>query len=170
MPQDNTLIAVLFLIAVAILLQASSMVGIWLSVRKIPGQIEDIRTDVKQRIDPLAQSVTEIVANSREPVKNISTNLEEISRILRDRAGSVDTTVAELVDRSRLQIIRVDQMISNLVDKVETTSDAVQQNVLVPIRELSAVVKGVRTGLEFLFARRGSSSVTEATQDEQMFI
>jgi len=170
MPQDNTLIAVLFLIAVAILLQASSMVGIWLSVRKIPGQIEDIRTDVKQRIDPLAQSVTEIVANSREPVKNISTNLEETSRILRDRAGSVDTTVAELVDRSRLQIIRVDQMISNLVDKVETTSDAVQQNVLVPIRELSAVVKGVRTGLEFLFARRGSSSVTEATQDEQMFI
>jgi hypothetical protein len=170
MPQDNLLIVVLFLVAIAILLQASAMVGIWTSVRKIPGQIESIRADVKQRLDPLAQSVTEIVSNSREPVRSISTNLAEISEILRNRAGHVDTTVADLVDRSRLQIIRVDQMISNLVEKVETTTDEVQRNVLTPIREVAAVVKGVRTGLEFLFARRHSRSAPEATQDEQMFI
>ena len=170
MPQDNLLIAVLVLVAVAIIMQASAMTGIWLSVRKIPGQIESIRNDVKQRLDPLTQSVTEIVANSREPVRSISTDLAEISRILRDRAGHVDAAVADLVDRSRLQIIRVDQMVSSLVEKVETTSDAVQQNVLAPIQEVAAVAKGVRTGLEFLFSRRRSAGVTEATQDEQMFI
>lgn len=170
MPQDNMLTVVLVLVAIAIVLQASAMVGIWLTVRKIPGQIEGVRSDVKQRLDPLAQSVTEIVANSREPVRNISTNLAEISRILRDRTGQLDSTVAEMVDRSRLQIIRVDQMISTLVDKVETTSDVVQQNVLAPIQEVAAIVKGVRTGLEFLFSRRRSTSVSDATQDEQMFI
>jgi ABC-type transporter Mla subunit MlaD len=169
MPQDNLLIVILLLVAVAIVMQASAMAGIWMSVRKIPGQIESIRADVKQRLDPLAQSVTEIVTNSREPVRSISTNLAEISRILRDRAGQVDTTVADLVDRSRVQIIRVDQMVSNLIEKVETTSDAVQHNVLVPIQEVAAVVKGVRTGLEFLFRRR-AASVSEAAQDEQMFI
>lgn len=170
MPQDNMLTVVLVLVAIAIVLQASAMVGIWLTLRKIPGQIEGVRSDVKQRLDPLAQSVTEIVANSREPVRNISTNLAEISRILRDRTGQLDSTVAEMVDRSRLQIIRVDQMISTLVDKVETTSDVVQQNVLAPIQEVAAIVKGVRTGLEFLFSRRRSTSVSDATQDEQMFI
>ena len=170
MPQDTLLTVILFLVAVAILLQASAMAGIWMSVRKIPGQIESIRADVKQRLDPLTQSVTEIVTNSREPVRSISTNLAEISRIMRNRAGQVDTTVADLVDRSHLQIVRVDQMISNLVEKVETTTDAVQANVLAPIHEVAAVVKGVRTGLEFLFARGHSRSAPEATQDEQMFI
>jgi ABC-type transporter Mla subunit MlaD len=170
MPQDNMLIVVLVLVAIAVVLQAWAMVGVWVTMRKIPGQIESVRSDVKQRLDPLAQSVTEIVANSREPVRNISTNLAEISRILRDRTGQLDATVAEMVDRSRLQVIRVDQMISSLVDKVETTSDVVQKNVLAPIQEVAAIVKGVRTGLEFLFSRRRSASVTDATQDEQMFI
>jgi ABC-type transporter Mla subunit MlaD len=169
MPHDNLLIAVLVLVAVAVILQASAMAGIWMSVRKIPGQIEAIRADVKQRLDPLTQSVTEIVTNSREPVRSISTNLAEISQILRNRAGQVDTTVADLVDRSRMQIIRVDQMVSNLIEKVETTSDAVQQNVLAPVQEVAAVVKGIRTGLDFFFRRR-PGSVTETTQDEQMFI
>lgn len=170
MPQDNLLVVVLLLVAIAILMQASAMIGIWTSVRKIPGQIEGIRTDVKQRLDPLAQSVTEIVSNSREPVRSISNNLAEISRILRNRADQVDTTVADLVDRSHLQIVRVDQMISNLIEKVETTTDAVQANVLAPVREVAAVVRGIRTGLEFLFARGHSQSIPEATQDEQMFI
>jgi len=61
-------------------------------------------------------------------------------------------------------------MISELVEKVGTTADTVQRGVLGPIQELSAVVKGIRSGLEFLFARRRVTNVSEATQDEQLFI
>ena len=82
----------------------------------------------------------------------------------------MDTLVAELVDKSRSQIIRVDQMVSDLVQKVETTADAVQRGVLAPMQEVSAVVKGMRAGLEFLFTRRRTTSVSEAAQDEQLFI
>jgi phosphoenolpyruvate synthase/pyruvate phosphate dikinase len=77
---------------------------------------------------------------------------------------------AELLERSRLQMIRVDRMVSDVVEKVETTADAVQRGVLGPIQEISAVVKGVRSGLEFLFTRRRVTNVSEATQDEQLFI
>ena len=149
MANDTTLTLVLILVAVAILIQAGAMLGIWLSIRKIPGQIEGVRADVRQRLDPLTQSVTEIVSNSREPIRNITSNLAEISR---------------------LQIIRVDQMVSDLVTRVETTADVVQRSVLTPVQEISAVIKGVRSGLEFLFARRRPSNVTEGTADEQLFI
>ena len=57
-----------------------------------------------------------------------------------------------------------------MVEKVETTADSVQKGVLGPIQEVSAVVKGVRSGLEFLFSRRRVTNVSEATQDEQLFI
>jgi hypothetical protein len=90
--------------------------------------------------------------------------------MLRERTTDVDALVAELVDRSRLQVIRVDQMVSDLVQKVETTSDAVQRGVLAPMQEVSAVIKGMRAGLEFLFSRRRTTSVSEAAQDEQLFI
>jgi hypothetical protein len=160
----------LIFVAIAVLMQAGAMLGIYMAVRKVPEQIEGVRADVKQRIDPLSRSIVEIVNNSREPLQTISSNLAEISTMLRDRAANADVVAADLLDRSRAQISRVDNMVTDLVVKVETTADAVQKGVLVPISEISAVVKGVRSGLEFLFSRRRVTNVSEATQDEQLFI
>jgi len=169
--EPNTGVTVaLILVAIAVLMQAGAMLGIWLSIRKVPGQIESVRSDVKQRLDPLAQAALEIVNNSREPLRTISANLAEISTILRNRTANADQVAAELLDKSRSQIDRVDRMVTDLVEKVETTAGAVQKGVLVPIHEVSAVVKGVRSGLEFLFSRRRVTNVSEATQDEQLFI
>ena len=170
MEQSTGLTVALILVALAFLMQAWALMGIWLAIRKIPGQIEGVRADVKQRLDPLTQSVTEIVNNSREPLRTITSNLAEISQMLRNRTSNVDALLAELVEKSRLQIIRVDQMVSDLVTKVETTADAIQRGALAPIQEVSALIKGVRSGLEFLFSRRRATNVREATQDEQLFI
>ena len=170
MEQNTGLTVALILVAIAVLMQAGAMLGIWLAIRKVPGQIESVRSDIKQRLDPLAQSALEIVNNSREPLRIIAANLAEISRIVRDRTSTADEVAAELLDKSREQIVRVDRMVSELVEKVETTADSVQKGVLGPIQEVSAVVKGVRSGLEFLFSRRRVTNVSEATQDEQLFI
>jgi methyl-accepting chemotaxis protein len=170
MEQNTGLTVALVLVSIAVLMQAGAMVGIWLAIRKIPGQIESVRSDVKERIDPLSQSALEIINNSREPLRTITANVAEISRILRDRTSNADEVAAELLEKSRAQIVRVDQMVSDLVEKVETTADTVQKGVLGPIQEVSAVVKGVRSGLEFLFSRRRVTNVSEATQDEQLFI
>jgi ABC-type transporter Mla subunit MlaD len=170
MEQNAGLTIALILIALAVLMQAGAMIGLWLAIRKIPAQIEAVRADLKQRLDPLAQSVTEIVSDAREPLRTITTNLADISKMLRERTTDVDALVAELVDKSRAQVMHVDQMVSDLVKKVETTSDAVQRGVLVPLQEVSAVIKGMRAGLEFLFSRRRTTSVSEAAQDEQLFI
>jgi len=170
MEQNTALTAVLILVAIAVLLQAGAMMGIWLTLRKLAGQIEGLRSDVRQRLDPLEQSVLEIVASSREPLAKITANLVDISTMLRDRTASANAVAAELLDKSRTQIARVDRMISELVEKVGTTADSVQRGVLGPIQELSAVVKGIRSGLEFLFTRRRVTNVSEATQDEQLFI
>ncbi len=169
--ESNTALRVaLILVALAVLMQAAAMVGIWLALRKIPPQVEGIRTDLKQRLDPLTQAVTEVVTNSREPLERITANLADISHMLRERTANVDALVAELVDKTRVQIIRVDQMVSGLVERVENTADAVERQVLGPVQEVSAVLKGLRSGLEFLFSRRRVSNVSEATQDEQLFI
>jgi len=170
MEQNTGLTVALILVALAVLMQGGAMVGIWLALRKVPGQIESVRSDVKQRLDPLTQSALEIINNSREPLRTITANLAEISSILRDRTTSADQLAAELLDKSRSQIVRVDQMVTDLVEKIETTADTVQKGVLGPIQEVSAVVKGVRSGLEFLFSRRRVTNVSEATQDEQLFI
>ena len=170
MVQSTGLTVALILVALAVLIQAGMMIAIWLALRTIPGQVEAYRTEFRQRFDPLAQSVTEILMNSREPLRTITANLADISKMLRERTSDVDGLVGELVDKSRAQVIRMDRMVSDLIEKVETTSETVQRGVLAPIQEVSAVIKGMQAGLEFLFSRRRSTSVSEAAQDEQLFI
>ena len=48
MVENTGLTIALILVALAVLMQACAMIGIWLVMRKIPGQIEAVRTDVKQ--------------------------------------------------------------------------------------------------------------------------
>lgn len=169
MANDTVLTIFVVIAALAFLTQAVLTYLIYVSLRELPGKVEAIRADFRQRFDPLAESITEILTISREPVGTLTANLAEISRILRERANHIDGLVADLVDKSRLQIIRVDQMVSEIMRKVETTTDTLQRSVLAPIQEISAVIKGIRSALQFLLGRR-PSTVSEATQDEQMFI
>lgn len=167
----ETVMAIFVIVAaLAIIIQAGILFGVFKTMREIQRDLEGTRADMKQRFDPLMTSVTDLVNESREPLRNISSNLAEVTRTLRDRTDHVDAIVADFADRTRLQIIRVDQLVTDLVHRVEQTAEVVQRNVLAPMQEVSAVMKGVRSGLEFLFSRRRNPRAAEVTQDEQLFI
>src|SRR5262249_28617272 len=154
--------------ALALAGQAVAMLGLYLSLRDVPRQIEDIRRTVRERIDPLADSVRDMLASSREPVRTITGNLAQISEVLRERTTSVDLVLADGLEKSRAQIIRLDQLFSNLTRKVETTADVVERRVMAPVQEVSAVVAGVRSALEFLFSgKRRKRNVNEVAHDEE---
>ncbi len=170
MTHDDVLLAFVILAAVAFGAQALLMWRASSAIGEIRKEVQEVRADLKQRIDPLAQSLTEILASSREPARTIFGNLADITRIARDRTLRVDQLAEDLADKTRLQVIRIDQLVTSLVDKVETTTDRVQQTVLIPVQEISALAKALRVGFGFLFARRRSPSGSETTQDEQLFI
>jgi methyl-accepting chemotaxis protein len=171
MAHDTLLTVFVIIAALALAGQAAAMLGLYLSLRDVPRQIEDIRRNVSERFGPLADSVKEIVSTSREPVRTITSNLAEISQVLRERASSVDLVVADVLEKSRAQVIRVDRLITDLTQKVETTANAVERGVMGPAQEVSAVVAGVRTGLEFLFSGKGrKSKADQVTHDEELFI
>jgi len=91
--------------------------------------------------------------------------------VVRERASSVDLLLADTLEKSRAQIVRVDRLITDLTQKVETTANAVERGVRAPAEEVSALVAGVRTGLEFLFSgKRRKSNLNQDAPDEELFI
>ena len=170
MAHETVLTIFIIIAAAAIVLQAFSMFGLYVSIRRIQGEVKDLRADVTRRIDPLAQSLTDIVSNSRDPLRSITSDLAEVARVLRERTGRVDDVLDDLLDRFRLQVIRVDQTITDVLEKVDKTTSAVQRNIIGPVAEASAVLKGVQAGLDFFLSRRHQSRTSDVPQDEQMFI
>jgi hypothetical protein len=195
--ENTALVVALFLIALAVLMQAVAMVGIWLVSRKM----RETALDLKQRLDPLVESSLQIVNNAREPLQRIGGDLTEISRIVRARTSDVDALLAEIVDKtrtqvtrmdrilyeqtsnvdalfaqvldkSRAQVVRLDRLISDLVQKIETISELMQRKALAPLNEVSAIVKGLQAGLQLFFSRQKTNGGVSETagQDEQLFI
>ncbi|HEV2493952.1 MAG TPA: hypothetical protein VG204_12880 [Terriglobia bacterium] len=170
---DTWLVVFVLLAAIAILLQALVMVGIYFALQNLHRDILGIQVDTKQKLESLSQMsqrVIEFVADSREPVRTLTTNLAEISRTLRERTAQWDGVAEDLADRTRLQIIRLDQMVTALVERAESTAGVVEKSILTPVQEVTAVLAGIRKGLDFLFTRRRATSVSDVAQDEQMFI
>ena len=74
-----------------------------------------------------------------------------------------------MLDRAQVEILRADRLIAVSLEKMERASEAVERGVLVPVREVSALLAGVRRGFEFFLGRRRSGR-SRSSQEEQLFI
>ncbi len=167
----GTVIAVFVVIAaIALAMQATVWLLLYLIARRVHRDVSKVGADVKRQVDLVLHEAVEILAASREPIRTITANAVEISRIATERAGKLDGAIEDFTDRLRVQLVRIDRMVADLSDKLEETAGVVQRGILNPLREFSAIIRGIQSGLDFLFARRHHANVREATQDEEMFI
>lgn len=164
-------VVVIFVIiaAIGLILQGAGMLGMLIAAAAFRKQVLQATQEAKQKADRAVQTALEILADARGPVKTVSTNVAEISRVVRDRTIQIDETIQEITDRTRSQVVRADRVVSDVFDKVENTANAVERNIVSPLVEISAIFKGIKVGLEQLFRGR-ASTIREATQDEEMFI
>jgi len=78
------------------------------------------------------------------------------------------------VERLRIQVIRADQILSGALEVVEETGTKFRSTLWGPIKQASAVMKGIKVGLDLLRnvrgERRSSVDVEGLEQDEELFI
>jgi len=169
---QNTLLALVVVIVALLGVQTFALVGLMFAFRRWSSRMEALLTLIEGAVrntEPVLQATRELLVDSREKLNLVSQNIVEISQLAKNQVSRVDALTAEVSDRLRVQIIRVDQLVSNTVTRVEETTETLQRNILTPVREISAILVGVRAALEFLL-RRNKTRVERATQEEELFI
>ena len=156
-------------IAAALLVQMGILVALLVALRSWSKRTENFLERVDRNIEPVLQSAREMVTDGKEKLNAISANLAEISELTKNQITRLDGIVTDASDRARLQLTRLDQLASDTVGRMEETTQVIQRSILTPVREISAVLAGVRSALDFLF-RRDKMGVERATQDEELFI
>jgi hypothetical protein len=147
----------------------------YLAMRQSSQRMEELAADVKTKVMPTVTEVQALITALRPRIEIIVENLSDTTTILRSEVRRVDATVNDAVDRARLQIIRADELLSRTLDRVEQTSDLVHKTVVSPVKQLSGLMQGITTGLEFLFSGRnrrngGSREERRAVPQDEMFI
>jgi ABC-type transporter Mla subunit MlaD len=163
------LLLFVILACVGLFLQGAALLAMFFATQRLRKEMFQVAQDARQKADQAIQAVTQILSDAREPVRTATTNFAEVSKVVRNRAVLVDEALQDITIRTRSQVAHADQVFSGVLNKVETTANVVERNIVSPLVEIAAIFKGIQVGLDQLFRGR-ASTVREATQDEEMFI
>jgi hypothetical protein len=155
--------------AAAVVIQAGILVAMYLAVRQSAERMEALATEVRTKILPAAEVAHSMLLEFRPHLQTLVTNISESSILVRAQIERLDATVNDAIDRTRLQVIRADELLNRTLDRVESTTDMVHKTVVSPVRQLSGLVQGITSGLEFLIGGRRKRNGVPVPQDE-MFI
>jgi hypothetical protein len=169
---DDTLLKFFIAVtAIAVVVQAGILVGLYFAVRKSTARMEALATEVKGKVLPTVETVQNLLVELRPRIEVISVNVAESSNLVRNQLGRFDATLTDALDRTRLQVIRADELLNRTMDRVEETSDAVHKTVISPLRQINGLMSAIGTGVEVLLGqkRRHRKNGSGVPQDE-MFI
>jgi methyl-accepting chemotaxis protein len=162
----------IIIIGIFVIIQVSMLAGIFLSIRKLVANIEQLRESVAAKTEPALADFRDVLGEAKHIVRGFQATTENfagISETVKYQVERVNAVIEDTTDRARDQIARADEVVTDAIEKMQATSAIVQQHVLAPVREVSALIRGVSGGLQFLFSRK-RNQVDAVHQDEELFI
>jgi len=125
---------------------------------------------LQSKIDPILVRTSRILEDSEDRIASIMGDAAEITRVARGSAQKIDRVFTEAVERLRIQVIRADQILTGAMEVLEDTGTRFRKSLWEPVQQASAILKGLKVGLDFLRGQRRGSQSESARQDEELFI
>ncbi|MGI8812034.1 MAG: hypothetical protein ACR2IH_05840 [Pyrinomonadaceae bacterium] len=162
-------------IAVCFIVMSIALIAIAFTVRRVIRTVDR----VEDRVEPLIDKVNAMSVQGKEisvHFTEISSNLSTATKFLAESTELIKDEVAELreiVGSTALIARDKVEMVGRTIDRtnhqVASTTEFVQAKIVVPAREIAAIMAGVKKGLEVLFAPT-PKQLDQAYMEDEMFI
>jgi hypothetical protein len=163
---QNTLLTIFVSVsAVALLIQAGLLFGIYKTSRSLSDNVQRLMPKMNSLLDTSRTTVEE----SRKQIADISTRTNEILDIGRRQMVRLDEVLEDASTRARVQFDRVEMVLDDTMGRVQDTVAIMHSGVLKPLKEVQGVASGLRAAFFFLLRGRRPNP-SSATVDEEMFI
>lgn len=145
------------------------------AIRKVAPVLDEARLAVIKagsmidRAKDVAANTSQVIADARPQVKQITVEALEITRLGREQVERVGDLIHEAGDKARARLEQIDRSLDSTIEHVENAGTAIKRAALTPVREVNGIAAGIGAAVATLRHRR-RSSVDSATQDEEMFI
>lgn len=170
MPVNGWMIAIFIVITISVVLQMLMLAGMFFQFRQTSREIHQAVHEMQKKVDPLLFRFGRIVESSEEKISSIVSDAAEMTRLARGQAQKIDRVVSDALERTRSQIIRADAIITGTLEAVEDAGVSLRRTVFGPLQQASAVLKGIRTGIDFIRGERTARGSGASQPDEELFI
>ncbi|MBL8293053.1 MAG: hypothetical protein JNN08_14500 [Bryobacterales bacterium] len=151
--------------AIAIVLQALILFGMFRSVRSLKERVDEFIPRAEAILGKAEKSLDETVGE----VKSLSARAMSLVDSAQKQVTRVDEVLGDVTVRAKTQLDRVELVLDDTVGRVHETVVRLNNGVLRPVKEINGVAAGLRAAIQQL-ARSRRPSVAQATSDEEMFI
>jgi hypothetical protein len=163
---EHTLLTIFVgLAALAMLIQAGTLLGLFIVARKM-----------QEKVSVLTGPITGIIDTSKKTLQTVEGHIDRIGKssnaildTTKQQLVKVDELITDASTRAKVQMERAEMVLDDTMGRVQHTVSFVQSGVIRPVREVQGIVTGIRTALTHL-GRGGRPTVDHATADEEMFI
>jgi hypothetical protein len=147
---DTLLMVAVVLIALAIIVQAGILAGMYLMSRRLTDRVNGLLDDSRTLVGPL-QTVT-------MNLKTAAAELAEVGKIAHNQAHGIEQTLNQTRETIRLE---VEDLRNRIVDTVESARDSIVK----PMHQWSALAQGVAEALRVFFKRAPQEPVEVVKQE-----
>lgn len=157
------------LAAVAIVLQATILVAMFFQMRRTMERMERFTSDLESRLSPILARVQILLEDTQPKISEMVADAAHVVYLARAQAQKVDRVFTEASDRLRGQLVRADRILTGALETVEDAGSKFSHNVWKPMQRVSAIVQGIKVGIDLLRSRRRRPE-EPMEQEEELFI
>lgn len=190
MPDTEILLMVFIgITALAVLLQAFVLLGLYVTVRKAVRVGQEQADEYRSKITPVLEgsneiiktakdligSVRSLITNLRTPLESVAAEWEGMTRDLHAQANRLQASLDESVEKARHQVDRVDGMATSMLNGLDRFGSFLNEAVHVPIRQVNGVIAAARAVVETLRAPvpprpPRAPQPANVTEDKDLFV
>jgi hypothetical protein len=158
--------------SVAVILQTVILAAVYFQLKRRLDQTQRILTDLQTRIGPILTRVQILLEDTQPRISDMVADAAHFVYLARTQAQKVDRIFTETADHLRGQLNHFDRILTGTLETLEDAGSQFRRSFLGPMQKVSAVVQGVKVGLDFFRSRRRGDSPPETpeSQEDELFI
>src|SRR5258708_5304346 len=157
--------------SVAIVVQAAMLTALFLQIKRLSERLERFTGDLESRLTPILSRVQIFLEDTQPKISEMVADAAHVVYLARAQAQKVDRVFTEASDRLRGQLVRGDRILTGALEALEDAGSKFTHNVWKPVQKVSALMQGIKVGIDLLRSGRGSRRPEEAAeQEEELFI
>lgn len=139
--------------AVGVLMQALVLLGMLLALKGALGRLDHVSKLAEEHVIPTLGAARHLLEDVSPKLKVAADNVVETTRMLRQQSVHVNETVDDLLKKTEAQAERVDEIMTGTLNSVVHATATLQRAVSAPVRQVGALLNGLRAGLDVLRSR-----------------
>ena len=169
---ENWLAPFVIVMAIALVLQTAVLVALFIQLRRTYQRVDRVLGDLQARMGPILTRVQIMLEETQPRISNMVADAAHVVYLARTQAQKVDRVFTEAADRLRSQLTHVDRILTGVMNALEDAGSGFRRSLWEPLQKASAVVHGIKAGLDFFRTRRRrpQEEPVEPGQEEELFI